>query len=91
MSHHRPISAERLTDLSGAITGKRTPLLKLEMFELRCWARAYLEKHGLMPLHEAVDGLQASAVSAGLVTMLGQDLIQKIMAEAFGPNRIRPC
>ena len=52
-------------------------------FELRCWARGYLEKHGMMPLQEAVDGLQDLAVDTGLVDMLGQDAVQAIMANAF--------
>jgi hypothetical protein len=52
-------------------------------FELRCWARGYLEKYGMMPLQEAVDGLQDLAVDTGLVDMLGQDAVQAIMANAF--------
>jgi len=59
----------------------------LQTFELRCWARAYLVVHGMMRLQEAVDGLQDAAVSAGLVTAIGQDEVQAIMTTAFEPRR----
>jgi hypothetical protein len=63
----------------------------LENFELRCWARGHLEKHGMMPLQEAVDGLQNTAVSTGLVDLIGQDVVQAIMAAAFEHRRGRTC
>jgi hypothetical protein len=63
----------------------------LDAFQLRCWARAYFVEHGMMVLHEAVDGLQDMAVSAGLVEMLGQDVVQSIMAVAFEPRLGRSC
>ena len=55
----------------------------LKGFELRCWARGYLEHHGVMPRQEAVDGLQDLAVDTGLVDTLGQDAVQAMMADAF--------
>lgn len=38
---------------------------------------------GELDLHEAVDELQAAAVVSGLVAKLGQDEVQRLMAEAF--------
>lgn len=55
----------------------------LDAFQLRRWARASLVEHGMMPLQEAVDGLQNMAFSTGLVDLLGQDEVQSIMAKAF--------
>jgi hypothetical protein len=63
----------------------------LDAFWLRCWARAYLVKHGMMRLQEAVDGLQEAAVPAGLVDLLGQDPVQLILAKAFDPSEDRKC
>jgi hypothetical protein len=63
----------------------------LEIFGLRCWARAKLVVHGMISLQEGVDGLQDMAVSTGLVDLLGQDAIQAIMAKAFNPWRDRTC
>ena len=37
----------------------------------------------MIDLHEAVDVLQADAVSTGLVAGLGQDRVQQIIADAF--------
>ena len=63
----------------------------LDVFALRCWARAKLVEHGMMFLQEAVDGLQDLAISTDLVEFVGQDAIQAIMAKAFEPRRDRPC
>jgi hypothetical protein len=63
----------------------------LDGFGLRCWARARLVEHGMMFLQEAVDGLQDTAVSTGLVELLGQNEVQSIMAKAFEPRRGRTC
>lgn len=60
---------------------------RIDIFRERCWARARLYSDGELDLHEAVDTLQADAVLDGLVDEYGQDLIQKIMADAF---RSRP-
>lgn len=45
--------------------------------------RALLWQAGEIDLHDAVDELQAAAVRDGLVTLLGQDAVQQLMAEAF--------
>jgi hypothetical protein len=66
-------------------------LVGRDNFELRCWARGHLEKHGMMLLQDAVDGLQNTAVSTGLVNLIGQDAVQAIMAAAFERQRDRTC
>jgi hypothetical protein len=63
----------------------------LDAFRLRCWARAYLVKNGMMLLQVSVDGLQDAAVSTGLVDLLGQDAVQAMMAAAFEHRRGRTC
>ncbi len=57
------------------------------VFCARCEARAILWSEMMLDLHEAVDELQMSAERDGLVAELGQDKIQQIMSEAFGPQR----
>jgi RecA-family ATPase len=54
------------------------------VFKERCVARALLVANGEMDFREAVDGLQAAADEYGLVTDIGQDAVQAIMAETFG-------
>jgi hypothetical protein len=61
------------------------------VFGLRCWVRGYLEKSGMMPLQEAVDGLQDFAISTALVEFVGQDAVQAIVAEAFQHRRCGTC
>lgn len=55
----------------------------IEVFALRCWARARLYAEGELELHDAVDKLQASAETSGLVDAHGQDAVQAVMADAF--------
>jgi hypothetical protein len=55
----------------------------IAVFRERCWARAVLVANNVMTLADAADGLQAAAKRTGLVDELGQDAVQKIMAEAF--------
>lgn len=55
----------------------------IDVFRLRCWARAYLWAAGEFDLHEAVDRLQADAKRDGLVAELGQNAVQSILADAF--------
>jgi hypothetical protein len=59
----------------------------LEVFEARCWARAWLFGAGELTLHEAVDPLQEAAVATGLVELIGQDNVQALIAAAFAPAR----
>jgi hypothetical protein len=61
--------------------------LTIERFELRCWARAQLFQLGELELHEAVDLLQELAQEDGFVAAIGQDEIQRIMADAFAAVR----
>ncbi len=62
-----------------------------DSFGLRCWVRGYLEKYGMMPLQEAVDGLQDFAISTDLVEVVGQDAVQAIVAKAFEHRRCGTC
>jgi hypothetical protein len=70
---------------SAAINHHQTakPPDRLEIFRERCEARAVLVSNGLMPLQDAVDGLQESAAAQGLLKELGQDAIQQILSESF--------
>jgi hypothetical protein len=55
----------------------------VDVFIARAEARALLWKVGALELTEAVDILQYAAVPTGVVTELGQDEVQSIMAHAF--------
>jgi hypothetical protein len=59
----------------------------VDVFTLRCWARAELWAAGELDLPEAVDALQAAAVASELVDRLGQDAVQEIISKAFGVVR----
>jgi hypothetical protein len=59
----------------------------VKVFQARAEARALLYYASEMTLHEAVDGLQLSACESGLVREIGQDNVQKIMADAFAVIR----
>jgi len=52
-------------------------------FQARCEARALLIAAGEYSLQEAVDELQRDAEQTGLVDRFGQDLIQRVMSQAF--------
>jgi hypothetical protein len=57
------------------------------VFVARAEARAILWAACEMDLHGAVDGLQEDAEESGLVAGLGQDAVQRILADAFGSVR----
>ena len=61
----------------------------IQVFTARCQARALLFEAGEFDLHEAVDVLQTAAERTGLVTLLGQDRVQGLMARAFAPIQIQ--
>ena len=63
----------------------------LAIFKARAEARAALWAACEIDLHEAVDALQADAVTNGLVTEIGQDAVQGIMADAFHRVREGKC
>jgi hypothetical protein len=67
---------------------RAAPASAIEIFRERCEARAVLVANGVMPLIEAVDGLQKSAAAQGLLKQYGQDEIQRILAESFGRWRV---
>jgi hypothetical protein len=56
----------------------------LPIFLERCEARAILVAECAMNLRDAVDGLQEAAGAYGLIEAMGQEVVQEIMAEAFG-------
>jgi hypothetical protein len=72
-----------MTALAVAIEVDSVIVSPLKCFRLRCWAQAYLYAAGELDLHSAVDQLQHDAEESGLVAELGQDVIQKFMADAF--------
>jgi hypothetical protein len=59
------------------------PMPLLDVFRLRCEARAILVESLLMDFHEAVDGLQCAAIRYGLTKQIGTSAVQAIMADAF--------
>ena len=59
----------------------------IDVFHLRCTAAAAQVAAGLMDFHPAIDGLQTTAEAYGLVSKIGQDAIQHLMADAF--RRVR--
>jgi hypothetical protein len=60
----------------------------LDVLKLRAQARAILWAEGLIAtIPEAVDKLQAFAVSSGLVDAVGQDRVQQVLSDAFLPHR----
>lgn len=62
----------------------------LAVFTERCWARAILCRNGLFDFTEAIDGLQAAAIESGVVERIGQDAVQRLMADAFRPIESPP-
>jgi hypothetical protein len=59
----------------------------LDCFIERASARAYLWSIGEYSLHEVVDVLQHDAKRQGLIARVGQDAVQKILADALLPYR----
>jgi hypothetical protein len=80
------IERRRLPDRRASVTSLDR---LLTVFRARCEARALLFATGELDLHEAVDGLQFDAVANGLVDEIGQDAVQRIMADAFAVIRGR--
>jgi hypothetical protein len=58
-----------------------------DVFRARAEARAMLFAAGEIALHQAVDPLQDAAVESGLVDLIGQDAVQRLLANAFGGVR----
>ena len=61
----------------------------LAVFRLRAWARGYLWSICELDLHEAVDVLQAECDR--LVSRIGTDGVQAILADAFHEFRADCC
>lgn len=60
----------------------------LAIFRLRAQARAYLCNACMMTLIDAVDVLQYDAERSGLINVLGQDGVQKILAREFEATNV---
>jgi hypothetical protein len=72
-----------------ASSALKTPPTALEMFTVRCRARAALYAAGEIPdLHDAVDALQEHSERHGLIAEIGQDAVQQVISEAFRPVRV---
>lgn len=69
--------------MSGAaLKVSASPVPVIDVFQLRCEARAVLVESCAIDLHDAVDEMQEAAVASGLVDDIGHDAVQKMMAEA---------
>jgi hypothetical protein len=62
-------------------------LVPVDVLEIRASIRAFLWRRWLLEMPEAVDPLQEYAESTGLVTELGQDVVQAIIAAPFARLR----
>jgi hypothetical protein len=76
-----------MTGISSAARAGQAYVDPLECFYELADTRAYLWSYFEYELPEAVDVLQAHAVRSGLVGLIGQDAVQRIMAHAFRPYR----
>jgi hypothetical protein len=63
------------------------PADPVQVFQALCWSRAHRYATGELDLPDAVDWLQAQATKLGLIAKIGQDEVQRLMAEAFAPVR----
>jgi hypothetical protein len=60
------------------------PADTVRVFAALCWARAYLWREGhIADIPGAVDALESWAAHNGLIDELGQDEVQRLIAEAF--------
>jgi hypothetical protein len=76
------------TIISSSIPNAQAHADPVEVFTARCEARALLFANGELPLHDAVDQLQNTAVGHGLIDLIGQDAVQAIMGAAFAVVRL---
>src|SRR5689334_17153816 len=60
----------------------------IEDFDECCAQQRWFVDEGWVTKHVAVDNLQLLAESDGYVDQLGQDEVQRIMAEAFAPGGV---
>jgi hypothetical protein len=69
--------------MTAPVRHQRIHVDALKVFVARAEARAILWAACEFDLHEAVDVLQRDAERDGLIEKLGQDAVQKILADAF--------
>jgi hypothetical protein len=72
-----------LSKALGGIYVPDAPADTVKVFAALCWARGHLWREGYLEGADAVDVLQQWAVDNGLVDELGQDDVQRLIAEAF--------
>jgi hypothetical protein len=72
-----------MTSAAALAPAKRVDLL--DAFSERASSRAFLWSINEFELHEAVDKLQHDAKRDGLINRIGQDAVQRILADAFRP------
>lgn len=80
------LSRERQAPTIGE-DGRTASASVLQIFSLRCWARARPYAEGIIDLHAAVDVLQAAAERDGLINTIGQDAVQELIAAEFKVHR----
>jgi hypothetical protein len=83
MNRTHPYQNWRGKQAAPSISAAGAPVPAIDVFRLRCEARADQVAACLMDFHEAVDGLRAAAIRYGLVKEIGMDAVQAIVAEAF--------
>jgi len=60
------------------------PADTIEVFTALCWARGHLWREGYWPDRtDAIDTVQQWAVDHELIERIGQDEVQRLIAEAF--------
>jgi hypothetical protein len=59
----------------------------IDVFRIRCEARALLWQCGEYHLHDAVDELQAAAQQYGLIALIGQNAVQAMISASFADVR----
>jgi hypothetical protein len=83
----RPYQERGVAEIGANFAGSARQILlvpsALEVFLARAEGRAHLYAAGELDLHQAVDVLQDAAERTGLVTLIGQDAVQAMMADAF--------
>jgi hypothetical protein len=69
------------------LMAEATLVPSLMVLEIRAESRAYLWWKYQLEMHEAIDPLQEFAERAGLVTLHGQDLVQRVISAPFARLR----
>jgi len=79
----KPVPISRKTKKPIGKKWQERPARPLAVLQLRAWARARLWQAGEFDLQTAVDALQEAAAASELTAAVGQDAVQRILADAF--------